>query len=638
MVNWMRLLQYHSHDDLAEIFDSFPASFQHKLVRKLTPKHAANNVQQLDLWIPALPAERWRGQYKCVGVKQLRLTNRPIARERTDADDREFQVLKPVFGPCVLRQQLLPFQPWWRQQSELVQTSHETIDVAGRRTAVAEVFQSLDLIRLIVVELRGQIAAGSVCWTWFVIARRLSKDAERLRWTKTYGRPFPSRIAAMINAEGTIETSRRCACDDEPEELDHHDDCDGGHDRAVQWIKDHRVGFAAFCNPGEDPLAIFEDGTTDDFDGIVDALLTTPSGAVICSHGCKYGRGRLLHYLSRLSPNGIVSQRVRLMGSEQTRYEGVRFSAMACDGQHLFLAAGRGPLQASGTRERDPRSFTQIVKIDVATLKPAAHLDPAPDPNASSWHGSTAPTTVTAHGMAVHGSKLFIAFNASDAPNAHYDKLAVFDHSEVDIVFDDVIAGSLARPRGLAVVGAELFVCDFGTHRLVALDVHDGIERRSIGGPGTAPGRLSGPEGICAAGDLLVVSELLARRIQIFSLELHAVQVLRMPGTGLLRSLCYAPSSGFVFVADTQRRQVHVLVPCSGSVSPAPAAEPSRCIQPWEAPDEAPIGRQQICVDTRAGRVYESVLQPAHLRATNGVLQEVPLDESWRAWSMLETD
>ena len=171
-----------------------------------------------------------------------------------------------------------------------------------------------------------------------------------------------------------------------------------------------------------------------------------------------------------------------------------------------------------------------------------------------------------------------------------------------------------------------------GTHRVVALNAHDGAERRTTGGRGCAPGCLSGPQSICAAGHRLVVSELCARRVQIFSLALRPLQVLRMPGIGMLRSLCYDPSSGCVYLADTLRRQVHVLAPCTDPPAHALPGEDARLIQPWEAPANAD-GSREVTTDLRSGSVYILEHQPARLQAANGVFRRVPMADSWRAWT-----
>ena len=635
-INWPRVLQDFTSEELASALSSLDTKIQASLRRKLrrTSKHRA--VAELQLWRPEMPAmpfgaKHFQDWLRLANRCQMRLSNCPFVERDFEDEDREFQVPTPAFGPCKMHQPLLKFEPWSKQRAALVASAPQSIDASGRHSAVAEVFQSTDLLGRIVFDclgLRALLAAGAVCWTWLVLTRRIAKDAESLQWSKTYGRSFAFRLACMINAEGTLQPDKNADRDlcVIPEELEEYDDMDGTDARAAQWIKERRVGFAAYCNPGEEPSDITENGTTADFDGAARALLATPSGAVICSHGTGLDG---LQMLSCLSPEGVVSQDVRFVNTKREEFGASPFSSMACDEQHLFLADGRQFVLRNSNPEAacDVLRFTQIIKIEVNTLKPVAYLDPEP------LEGLTlnAASGVMVYGMAVHGYRLFIAFNATDTPDVRYDKLVVYDHSGASIVADGVITGSLARPRGLVVVGAELFVCDYGSHRVVAFDAHDGIERRSVGGHGTAPGRLSGPQAICAAGNRLVVSELCARRVQLFSLALHPLQVLRMPGAGMLRSLCYVPRSGCVYVVDALRRQVHVLAPCRDPPAHALPAKQGQFIEHWEAPElweDIP----EVQVDMRSRCVYTLEHQPAHLQAANGVCRKVPMDESWRAW------
>ena len=464
-------LMHHSKEDIADTLASLPVAVQNKLVRAFKRRTRKTPRETLALWHPATPAIKFgHERYILPGHPdrhQLRLTRRPFRERDFFDEDREYQIPTPVFGPCTMRQTRLTYRPWSQRRSELVEKLPVGIDAAGRSTAVAEVLESPDLLGRIAFDclgLRALIAVGSVCWTWLVMTRRIAKHMETLRWSKTYGRPYVQLIAKMINAEGTLQPDSSVNRECEPEELEPYEDIDGNQARAAQWIKERRVGAAAYCNPGEEPCDIFEDDTIGDFDGVVGALLATPSGALICSHasGFEHSSDNYIHNLSRLSPDGIVSEHVQLKGTGQGPFNAKRFSAMACDTQHLFLAAGRRGRRITGQEEGDIMDFTQIIKIDIGSLRPVAPHGPEAGEAAGAvlWCPSPA---VTAHGMAVHGSKLYISFNRDATPDAMYDKLAVFDHSGAQIVLDRVITGSLARPRGMVLVGAELFVCDFGT-------------------------------------------------------------------------------------------------------------------------------------------------------------------------------
>ena len=121
------------------------------------------------------------------------------------------------------------------------------------------------------------------------------------------------------------------------------------------------------------------------------------------------------------------------------------------------------------------------------------------------------------------------------------------------------------RPMGLVVVGDELFVCDV-SDRIVVFGT-DGSLRREIGVSGPGAGELRYPYGLCSDGAVLFVCEYGNHRLQRFTLEGETLGCYGGPGSGPGRfsgpwDLTLAPT-GELFVCDTGNHRVVALDPSS---------------------------------------------------------------------------
>lgn len=109
------------------------------------------------------------------------------------------------------------------------------------------------------------------------------------------------------------------------------------------------------------------------------------------------------------------------------------------------------------------------------------------------------------------------------------------------VVAEAFVTGSVAGDEldSLAAWPAEdgtlrVFASAKRTHQLVEFDGDSGERLRAIGGPGTAPGLFTRPNGVAVHGDLLFVSERDNRRVQV--LRLPELAPLGTFGAGELRS------------------------------------------------------------------------------------------------------
>jgi len=107
----------------------------------------------------------------------------------------------------------------------------------------------------------------------------------------------------------------------------------------------------------------------------------------------------------------------------------------------------------------------------------------------------------------------------------------------------------LQDPTSLCVHGDLVFIADSGNHRIVVCRHADGAHVRCIGKAGqtrkerkgrkgTDSGEFINPVGVAIGHGRLYVSERVGRRIQVLTLEGLPLQVLDLPDSGMLGSLC----------------------------------------------------------------------------------------------------
>lgn len=169
------------------------------------------------------------------------------------------------------------------------------------------------------------------------------------------------------------------------------------------------------------------------------------------------------------------------------------------------------------------------------------------------------------------------------------------------------------RPGGLdRIRDRELILALPRQDRVVHLG-SSGRVLRSLGGFGTAPGRLRGPEDVAAAGDdRFWVSESGNRRVQLFHISGGSEKSLN--GSLERPHGLAVDSRGLVYVADRGTRSVHVLHPDLGEVLVlGGAASPFR--EPW---DVAAPPSGSLLVSDRRGNVVWFLASRASVFYKNG--------------------
>ena len=119
------------------------------------------------------------------------------------------------------------------------------------------------------------------------------------------------------------------------------------------------------------------------------------------------------------------------------------------------------------------------------------------------------------------------------------------------------------RPAAIAVTGDRLYVADIAGHRVDVYSCVDGAELESVGGIGTAPGRLYFPMGV-AVGRVggVYVSDMMNARVQVLDAALAPSTSFGRPGNrvgdmGKPRHLAIGPD-GVAFIADVEFAHVHM--------------------------------------------------------------------------------
>jgi DNA-binding beta-propeller fold protein YncE len=116
--------------------------------------------------------------------------------------------------------------------------------------------------------------------------------------------------------------------------------------------------------------------------------------------------------------------------------------------------------------------------------------------------------------------------------------------------------GCLEYPCDMALKGEEVFVTEFGNHR-VSVFTKRGVFVRILGSEGKAPGQFFEPRGVAIVKGWVVVTE--ARRVQVLSPEGESRQVLEIPGAGSLWGVC-KDELGRAYVTDVRAGHAKVYV------------------------------------------------------------------------------
>ena len=117
--------------------------------------------------------------------------------------------------------------------------------------------------------------------------------------------------------------------------------------------------------------------------------------------------------------------------------------------------------------------------------------------------------------------------------------------------------GCLEYPCGLAIKGEEVYVAEYGNHR-ISVFTKRGVFVRILRGEGKAAGQLFEPRCVAIIKGWVVVTE--ARRVQVLSPEGESRQVLEIPGSGSLWGICKDEHSR-AYVTDVRpgHARIHVL-------------------------------------------------------------------------------
>jgi len=118
--------------------------------------------------------------------------------------------------------------------------------------------------------------------------------------------------------------------------------------------------------------------------------------------------------------------------------------------------------------------------------------------------------------------------------------------------------GELDQPCGVAVHADEVFVCDTWNHRISVFERASGAFLRSFGKRGREPGEFNYPCGIEIAHGRMYVTERSGKRLQALSLEGEPLQVLPAPSDGWLYGICL-DAHDQLWVTSSNQHCVHIL-------------------------------------------------------------------------------
>ena len=162
--------------------------------------------------------------------------------------------------------------------------------------------------------------------------------------------------------------------------------------------------------------------------------------------------------------------------------------------------------------------------------------------------------------LAVEGGDLFVL----DGGNRRVVKLTITSGQSSEEVVDP----GLDQPTAFALGPGTIYVADAGRHEVAVYD-RAGTKQRTVGGYGTAAGRLRSPEGVAVDGQgHLVVADGGNGRLQTFDASGDLLSEAPLPGLGARR---IRAASGKVYVADAVQDAVHVFG--DGRAGPSPVLD-----------------------------------------------------------------
>ena len=239
--------------------------------------------------------------------------------------------------------------------------------------------------------------------------------------------------------------------------------------------------------------------------------------------------------LQMMTPEGEHIQSIGEPGSAPGQLRGP--SGVACENGQLFVVEGGNH---------------RVQKLALA--------DGAPLGRAGS-HGSKKNGELWCpHGVTISKGQAFVA----DYING---RVVVYDISNMEHVRTFGQRGSdegcLEYPCGIAVKGEEVYVAEFGNHRISVFTKKGNFER-ILGSEGKAPGQFYQPRSVMLVKGWLLVTE--PKRVTILSPDGELQQCLDLPGAGQLWGAC--KDEAHVYVTDI--RAGHAKVGRRASLSPCP--------------------------------------------------------------------
>ena len=131
--------------------------------------------------------------------------------------------------------------------------------------------------------------------------------------------------------------------------------------------------------------------------------------------------------------------------------------------------------------------------------------------------------------------------------------------------------GQLEYPCGIAIRGEEVYVAEYGNHRISVFTKRGNFER-VIGSEGKAPGQFYQPRGLLFVRGWLVVTE--PKRVSVLAPDGEVRQTVELPGAGQLWGVC--KDENRVYVTDIRAGQAKVFVLTSWARSTMTGAATTR--------------------------------------------------------------
>ena len=163
--------------------------------------------------------------------------------------------------------------------------------------------------------------------------------------------------------------------------------------------------------------------------------------------------------------------------------------------------------------------------------------------------------------LCLHDGELYVAewgnhrISVFDATSLSF--IRHIGHGDEDGYEGGSSPGELDQPCGVACHGDEVFVADTWNHRVSIFDRRDGSFLRTFGERGSAPGKFNYPCGIETAHGRVYVTERTGKRVQSLSFEGEPLQVLPAPCDGWLYGIC--ADGDRLWVTSSNQHCVHLL-------------------------------------------------------------------------------